>query len=85
MLKKRFALILGFILLGLAIFSLGLYLFQHSQISIGETSDEGLSVRSHFPQADCQKTISAKFPFVRFKCEEKLEPEKLEPENSSTE
>ncbi|MCA9837234.1 MAG: hypothetical protein KC422_09965 [Trueperaceae bacterium] len=63
--KRR--LLVGIILLIIILaIVLATYLIQASTFTI---TQKGLGVSTQFPQANCQKRLTAQFPFVDFRCE----------------
>lgn len=73
MLKRR--LFLGFIGLALLL-SLASYVLKNTKIQI-QSSDTGMSsigISTQFPEATCQKSLKASFPFVQFHCSAAASP-----------
>lgn len=64
--------VFGFILLGLSFITLGAYVLSRTKLDLSQVQQDGSSVqvKTSFPNATCQKTLSAKFPFVAFSCDQ---------------
>jgi len=76
--SMTFRLKLLLVLLALAvIFSLASYMLSNTRLELSGASleDGSLSVETELPNAKCQKVLKRQFPFVTFKCAEKIEGE----------
>lgn len=65
------------ILVGLALLAaLAVWVLGNTRFELDAAAgaDGELTVETSFPAATCRKTLSREFPFVRFRCDETVEP-----------
>ena len=69
--RKNLPFLLGFLLILL----IAAYLLSNTQVKLEGSPDDGrVQLETSFPNADCSKTLTTDFPFVRFGCEERDAP-----------
>ena len=72
----RFKLLLALLALAATV-SLASYMLSNTRLELSGSGleDGNLSVETELPNASCQKVLKRQFPFVEFKCTEKIEGE----------